>query len=40
MNSSAIVKMMTNLINKKFYDGRDQSRTGDGSILLQKKRKR
>lgn len=25
MNSSAIVKMMTNLINKKFYDGKDET---------------
>ena len=25
MNSSVIVKMMTNLINKKFYDGKDEA---------------
>ena len=25
MNSSVIVKMMTNLINKKFYDGKDET---------------
>lgn len=25
MNSSVIVKMMANLINKKFYDGKDEA---------------
>ena len=25
MNSSVIVKMMTNLINKKFYNGKDEA---------------